>query len=58
MSASLDDIASDAGADAAWDGEIKERIRKYDAGRTNAIPGLTVFEELDKRLAKVAYDMP
>jgi putative addiction module component (TIGR02574 family) len=42
----------DAGAEAAWDGEIRERIRKYDAGRTSVVPGSTVFEELDKKLKK------
>lgn len=38
--------------DAAWDGEIRERIRRYDAGETKAIPAAVVFGELDRRLAK------
>lgn len=42
----------DAGAEAAWDGEIRERIRKYDAGLTGGIPGSAVFSELDKKLKK------
>jgi len=47
----------DAGAEAAWDGEIRERIRKYDAGGPSGIPGSTVFEELDERFAKATDGM-
>ena len=47
----------DAGSEAAWDGEIRERIRKYDAGRTSGIRGSTVFLELDKRLVKATVGM-
>ena len=37
-------------AEAAWDMEIRERIKKYDAGLTSGIPGQEVFSELDKKL--------
>ena len=40
----------DEGAEAAWDEEIRERIRRYDAGLEVGIPGAEVFRELDKRL--------
>jgi putative addiction module component (TIGR02574 family) len=39
-----------AEAEAAWDMEIRERIRKYDAGLTSGVPGQEVFAELDKKL--------
>ena len=39
-----------AEAEAAWDLEIRERIRKYDAGLTSGVPGQEVFTELDKKL--------
>jgi Putative addiction module component len=38
------------GAESAWDTEIRERIRKYDAGLSVAVPGREVFAELDKKL--------
>jgi putative addiction module component (TIGR02574 family) len=41
-----------AGAEAAWDAEIQERIRKYDAGLAVSVPGPEVFAELDKKLQK------
>ena len=40
-----------AGIDDAWTVEIQERIRKFDAGETKAIPGAEVFAEIDRRLA-------
>ena len=40
----------ETGADSAWNTEIRERIRKYDAGLSEAIPGNEVFAELDKKL--------
>jgi putative addiction module component (TIGR02574 family) len=40
------------GADTAWEKEIKERIKKYDAGLSQGIPGPDVFAELDKILKK------
>ena len=39
-----------AGADAAWDMEIRERIKRYDAGISIAIPAAEVFSGLDKKL--------
>jgi hypothetical protein len=42
----------DADAEAVWDLEIRERIRRYDAGRTVGISGKEVFAELDKRLKR------
>ena len=39
-----------ADVEAAWDLEIRERIGRYDAGRTVAVSGQGVFAELDKRL--------
>jgi len=38
------------GAESAWDTEIRERIRRYDAGLCSGIPGPEVFAELDKKL--------
>ena len=38
--------------DAAWTAEIRERIRKYDAGETKGIPASEVFAEIDQRLAR------
>jgi len=40
----------DPGAAAAWDGEIRERIRRYDAGLASGVPGREVFAELDTKL--------
>ena len=37
-------------AEAAWDTEIRERIRRDDAGLTSGVPGREVFAELDKKL--------
>ena len=36
--------------EAAWDAEIRDRIRGYDDGRVTAIPASQVFKELDERL--------
>ncbi len=38
--------------EAAWDAEIRERIRRYDAGESTAIPATQVFKELDQRLGR------
>jgi hypothetical protein len=40
----------ETGAQAAWDTEIRERIRRYDAGLSSGVPGHKVFAELDKKL--------
>jgi putative addiction module component (TIGR02574 family) len=37
-------------ADAAWDKEIRDRIDRYDAGKTQGIPAKEVFDELSRRL--------
>ncbi len=42
----------DASVETAWDNEIRERIRRYDAGQTAAISGVEVFAELDRRLGR------
>ncbi len=36
----------------AWDLEIRERIRQYDAGQTTGVPGSEVLAELDKKLKR------
>jgi hypothetical protein len=41
---------TDPDVEEAWDMEIRERIGRYDAGRTVGVPGKKVFSELDKRL--------
>ncbi len=41
----------DPGTNGAWVAEIRERIRRYDAGETMAIPAGEVFAEVDSRLA-------
>jgi len=43
---------SEAGAEAAWDMAIRERIKSYDAGNSASIPVAEVFTELDKKLKK------
>lgn len=42
----------DAGLEDAWDREIRERDRRYDAGLTTGIPSQVVFAELDKKLQR------
>ena len=44
------EFVPDAGAEAAWEKEIQERIKRYDAGQASGIPGQEVFAELDKKL--------
>jgi hypothetical protein len=39
-------------AEGAWDAEIRERIRRYDAGETVGVPGREVFTALDKKLGQ------
>ncbi|HXP61797.1 MAG TPA: addiction module protein [Dongiaceae bacterium] len=43
---------ADAGVEAAWDAEIRERIRRFDSGGTIAVAGHEVFAELDRRLRR------
>ena len=40
-----------ARVDDAWTEEIRERILKFDSGKTKGIPGAEVFAEVDRRLA-------
>jgi len=42
----------EAQLETAWDTEIRERIRRYDAGQTDGISGQEVLAELDKKLKK------
>ena len=42
--------ATEAEVEGAWDTEIRERIKRYDAGLTTGVAGREVFAELDKRL--------
>jgi hypothetical protein len=41
---------TEPGAELAWDTEIRERIRRYDAGLSVGVSGREVFAELDKKL--------
>ena len=43
---------TEARVEAAWDIEIRERIRRYDAGLTMGLSGREVFAELDKKLKR------
>ncbi len=38
--------------EALWDAEICERIRRYDAERSTAIPATQVFKELDQQFSR------
>ena len=38
--------------DAAWETEINERVRRYEAGETKSIDGATVFAELRRLYPK------
>jgi hypothetical protein len=42
----------EAGADAAWDEEIQDRIRRYDAGLAAGHSGPVVFAQLDEKLQR------
>ena len=44
--------ASNPEIEAAWDAEIRERIRRYDDGQSAAIPATQVFKELDQRFGR------
>ena len=44
--------ASNPEAEVVWDMEVRERMRRYDAGETQSIPAVRVFEELDKRFGQ------
>ena len=36
----------------AWTTEIRQRIMRYDAGETHAIPAAQVFVEIEQKLAQ------
>jgi putative addiction module component (TIGR02574 family) len=42
----------DVRVEAAWDIEIRERIKRYDDGQTAGLSGPEVFAELDKKLKR------
>ncbi|MBI4027833.1 MAG: addiction module protein [Verrucomicrobia bacterium] len=42
----------DPAVEAAWDHEIRERIRRYDGGKSTTIAASQVFKELDQRIAR------
>jgi putative addiction module component (TIGR02574 family) len=44
--------APDAQVESAWEAEIQERIRKYDAGLSIGIPSTRVWAELDEKLKR------
>lgn len=45
------DAASDPDAEAAWDSEIRDRIREIDEGRVTGIAYVDVMREAERRLA-------
>ncbi|MDF7798164.1 addiction module protein [Pontiellaceae bacterium B1224] len=47
-----DEYLDSAAAEHEWDGVIRERIARYDAGEAKTRPASEVFDELDKRLGE------
>jgi hypothetical protein len=45
------DAASDPDAEAAWDSEIRDRIRTIDEGGATGVPYADVMREAERRLA-------
>lgn len=43
---------ADSDVDRAWVAEIRERMARYDSGKTQGIPGAEVFSEIDRRLSR------
>lgn len=41
-----------AAVEREWDGVIRERIKRYDAGQNKTRPASEVFAELEKRLGE------
>jgi putative addiction module component (TIGR02574 family) len=41
----------DPNTESAWQEEIQERIRKYDSGETQGIPGPEAMRDLKRKLA-------
>ena len=46
-------LMPEARTEYAQDQVIRERIRRFDAGKAETIPASEVFSELDKRLKKL-----
>jgi putative addiction module component (TIGR02574 family) len=42
----------DSGAEAAWEEEIQERLRKFDSGEIKGIPGPEVMQALKRKLSR------
>lgn len=47
-----DASSSSADAEREWDGVVRERMERYDAGQAQTRPASDVFSALDKRLKK------
>jgi hypothetical protein len=47
-----DEYLDSAAVERAWDGVIRERMERYDAGQAKTRPASEVFEALDKRLGE------
>jgi hypothetical protein len=47
----LEESGADEGAEAAWDGEITERVHAVDQGQAEGIPYSEVLSRIDRRLA-------
>lgn len=45
------DAATDPDAEAAWDSEIRDRVREVDEGRVTGIAYADVMREAERRLA-------
>jgi hypothetical protein len=45
------DTASDPDGEAAWDSEIRDRIREIDEGRVTGVAYADVMQEAERRLA-------
>jgi putative addiction module component (TIGR02574 family) len=48
----LDDRPSDADAEAAWDAEIRARLKAYDEGQLETLPYETFREEMESRFGR------
>ena len=48
----FDDGPADASAEAAWDTEIRARLKTYDEGQLETIPYETFREEMEKRFGR------
>jgi len=48
----LDDEPADPAAEAAWDAEIRARLKAYDEGRIETIPYETFRDEMERRFGR------